>query len=163
MNKLFPLKGRIRILFYTGWNFDRDLFLRSMTILGFLKLGFVIAVAFSFPLVIFPCRTSIHSLIFRKVGCFCCFYINFSKVRVCVLSFKFWILSFGFWILNFEIWVGFELGLIWGWVFFELVLRFEFELNAVELKLFLCLDLPRNRINRACEWLHASNKVNIFY
>jgi len=32
----------------------------------FLKLGFVISVAVSFPLVIFPTRTSIHSLIFRK-------------------------------------------------------------------------------------------------
>jgi hypothetical protein len=33
-----------------------------------MKLGFVISVAVSFPLVIFPCRTSIHSLLFRKVG-----------------------------------------------------------------------------------------------
>ncbi len=32
-----------------------------------MKLGFVISVAVSFPLVIFPCRTSIHSLLFRKV------------------------------------------------------------------------------------------------
>ena len=31
------------------------------------KFGFVLSVAVSFPLVIFPCRTSIHSLIFRKV------------------------------------------------------------------------------------------------
>lgn len=31
------------------------------------KLGFVLSVAVSFPLVIFPCRTSIHSLLFRKV------------------------------------------------------------------------------------------------
>ncbi len=32
-----------------------------------IKLGFVLSVAVSFPLVIFPCRTSIHSLIFRKI------------------------------------------------------------------------------------------------
>lgn len=31
------------------------------------KLGFVMSVAVSFPLVIFPCRTSIHSLLFAKV------------------------------------------------------------------------------------------------
>lgn len=32
------------------------------------KLGFVMSVAVSFPLVIFPCRTSIHSLLFAKSG-----------------------------------------------------------------------------------------------
>jgi sodium-coupled neutral amino acid transporter 10 len=32
-----------------------------------IKLGFVLSVAVSFPLVVFPCRTSIHSLLFRKV------------------------------------------------------------------------------------------------
>ena len=32
-----------------------------------LKLGFVMSVAVSFPLVIFPCRTSIHSLMFKGV------------------------------------------------------------------------------------------------
>jgi len=30
------------------------------------KLGFVLSVAVSFPLIVFPCRTSIHSLLFRK-------------------------------------------------------------------------------------------------
>lgn len=33
-----------------------------------IKIGFGISVALSFPLVIFPCRTAIHSLIFRKIG-----------------------------------------------------------------------------------------------
>ena len=33
-----------------------------------IKLGFVLSIAVSFPLVIFPCRTAIHSLIFRKVS-----------------------------------------------------------------------------------------------
>ena len=33
-----------------------------------IKLGFVLSVAVSFPLVIFPCRTAIHSLVFRKVS-----------------------------------------------------------------------------------------------
>ena len=36
-----------------------------------IKLGFVLSVAVSFPLVVFPCRTSIHSLIFRKVTFSC--------------------------------------------------------------------------------------------
>ncbi len=34
--------------------------------LQLIKLGFVISVAMSFPLVVFPCRTSIHSMLFRK-------------------------------------------------------------------------------------------------
>lgn len=33
-----------------------------------IKLFFVFAVAMSFPLVIFPCRTSIHSLLYRRIG-----------------------------------------------------------------------------------------------
>lgn len=32
-----------------------------------IKLGFVLSVAFSFPLVIFPCRASLYSLIYHKV------------------------------------------------------------------------------------------------
>ncbi|XP_044734885.1 putative sodium-coupled neutral amino acid transporter 10 isoform X2 [Chrysoperla carnea] len=31
-----------------------------------IKIGFVFSVAFSFPMVIFPCRASLHSLLFRK-------------------------------------------------------------------------------------------------
>lgn len=31
-----------------------------------IKLGFILSIAFSFPLVIFPCRASIHSLIYRE-------------------------------------------------------------------------------------------------
>jgi len=34
--------------------------------LDVVKFGFLTSVAMSFPLVIFPCRTSIHSLLFRK-------------------------------------------------------------------------------------------------
>ena len=33
-----------------------------------IKIGFGISVAMSFPLVIFPCRTAIHSLLFPKPG-----------------------------------------------------------------------------------------------
>ncbi|KAH8370813.1 hypothetical protein KR093_005077, partial [Drosophila rubida] len=32
-----------------------------------IKIGFVLSIAFSFPLVIFPCRASIYSLLYRKV------------------------------------------------------------------------------------------------
>ena len=32
-----------------------------------IKLGFVLSVAVSFPLVVFPCRSSLYSLLFRKV------------------------------------------------------------------------------------------------
>jgi len=36
-----------------------------------IKLGFVFSVAFSFPLVIFPCRASLNSLLFRRVCILC--------------------------------------------------------------------------------------------
>lgn len=35
-----------------------------------IKIGFVLSVAFSFPLVIFPCRASLNSLLFRRVSSF---------------------------------------------------------------------------------------------
>ena len=37
-------------------------------IIRVIKIGFGISVALSFPLVIFPCRTAIHSLLFPKPG-----------------------------------------------------------------------------------------------
>jgi sodium-coupled neutral amino acid transporter 10 len=37
-------------------------------IIQVIKIGFGISVAMSFPLVVFPCRTAIHSLMFRKTG-----------------------------------------------------------------------------------------------
>ncbi|XP_059095002.1 putative sodium-coupled neutral amino acid transporter 10 isoform X2 [Tigriopus californicus] len=38
----------------------------SSVIVESIKIGFVLSVAVSFPLVIFPCRSSLHSLIYRK-------------------------------------------------------------------------------------------------
>lgn len=35
-------------------------------ITNIIKLGFILSIAFSFPLVIFPCRASVHSLIYRQ-------------------------------------------------------------------------------------------------
>lgn len=33
-----------------------------------IKIGFVLSIAFSFPLVIFPCRVSVNSLLYRRVS-----------------------------------------------------------------------------------------------
>lgn len=33
-----------------------------------IMIGFVLSVAFSFPLVIFPCRASLYSLLYRRVS-----------------------------------------------------------------------------------------------
>ena len=41
-----------------------------------IKMGFVLSVAVSFPIVMFPIRTSLHSLLFRKV------HIDYIKVRM---------------------------------------------------------------------------------
>jgi len=54
-NKKLPFSGNILTA------------LPQSSLLQIVKLGFVLSVAVSFPLVVFPCRTSIHSLIYRKV------------------------------------------------------------------------------------------------
>lgn len=49
-----PLGGNILLAF------------RSSLITEIIKIGFVLSVAFSFPLVIFPCRASIYSLLYKS-------------------------------------------------------------------------------------------------
>lgn len=44
-----------------------------------MKLGFVLSLAFSFPLVIFPCRASLYSLIYKRV-------IIFQNVSKCLIT-----------------------------------------------------------------------------
>lgn len=46
-----------------------------------MKIGFVLSVAFSFPLVIFPCRASLNSLLFKKVPTPICTYISFKNMK----------------------------------------------------------------------------------
>lgn len=41
-----------------------------------IKIGFVLSVAFSFPLVIFPCRASLYSLLFKGVIKQIIFFLN---------------------------------------------------------------------------------------
>lgn len=46
-----------------------------------IKMGFVISVAFSFPLVIFPCRASIYSLLYKRGNCDTTGYIPESRFK----------------------------------------------------------------------------------
>lgn len=43
-----------------------------------IKIGFVLSIAFSFPLVIFPCRVSVNSLLYRRVSCVGSGFITWS-------------------------------------------------------------------------------------
>ena len=51
---------------YTDFGGDILTSFSHTTFIQTIKLGFCISVALSFPLVMFPCRTSVHSLLFRK-------------------------------------------------------------------------------------------------
>ncbi|XP_036332005.1 putative sodium-coupled neutral amino acid transporter 10 isoform X1 [Rhagoletis pomonella] len=54
-----------------------------------IKIGFVLSVAFSFPLVIFPCRASIYSLLYRKGHTDNTAYIpetRFKVITICLVS-----------------------------------------------------------------------------
>lgn len=57
-----------------------------------MKIGFVLSVACSFPLVIFPCRASLYSLLFKKVithNYFSPFFISITLIKffrgICIL------------------------------------------------------------------------------
>lgn len=41
---------------------------KPSVISNILKIGFVFSIVFSFPLVIFPCRASLYSLLFKEVS-----------------------------------------------------------------------------------------------
>lgn len=51
-----------------------------------IKIGFVVSVAFSFPLVIFPCRASLYSLLYQRVSYF---VVNFYDFRIYIFCFYF--------------------------------------------------------------------------
>lgn len=53
-----------------------------------MKIGFVLSVAFSFPLVIFPCRASLYSLLFKKG------YTPYEGASNYIPEFKFKLLTF---------------------------------------------------------------------
>lgn len=74
-----------------------------------IKLGFVLSVAVSFPLVIFPCRASLHSLLFRRVIYFFYALLKFLVIKLLfriLITTMYWI-SWSTYLWNFGIWFWF--------------------------------------------------------
>lgn len=70
---VYILVGLFGYLAYSGQQFSGNILLNfsSSLVSEIIKLGFVLSVAFSFPLVIFPCRASLYSLIYHRVSDLC--------------------------------------------------------------------------------------------
>jgi len=47
-----------------------------------IKMGFVLSVAVSFPLAIFPCRASLFSLLFKRVNLIISFLCTMDVMRI---------------------------------------------------------------------------------
>lgn len=71
-----------------------------------IKIGFVISVAFSFPLVIFPCRASLYSLLYRHGHMESNQYIPETRFRAITVSLVFSSLLVGLWIPSIELVIG---------------------------------------------------------
>lgn len=67
---VYILVGVFGYVAYSGQQFSGNILLSFSPSLvsEIIKLGFVLSVAFSFPLVIFPCRASLYSMIYHRVS-----------------------------------------------------------------------------------------------
>ncbi|TDG51624.1 hypothetical protein AWZ03_002084 [Drosophila navojoa] len=71
-----------------------------------IKIGFVLSIAFSFPLVIFPCRASIYSLLYKKGHMESSNYIPEQRFRVITLFIVFFSLCVALVIPSVELIIG---------------------------------------------------------
>ncbi|KAH8413743.1 hypothetical protein KR222_006178 [Zaprionus bogoriensis] len=72
---------------YCTHSFSGNILVNLSTSFGsdIIKIGFVLSIAFSFPLVIFPCRASIYSLLYRKGHTEASSYIPERRFRLITL------------------------------------------------------------------------------
>ena len=67
---VYILVGFFGYVAFSGQQFSGNILLNFSTSLvsDVIKTAFVLSIAFSFPLVIFPCRASLYSLLYRRVS-----------------------------------------------------------------------------------------------
>lgn len=70
---VYILVGLFGYIAFSGQPFSGNILLSfsSSFISEVIKLGFLLTVAFSFPLLIFPCRASLYSLLYHRVSYGC--------------------------------------------------------------------------------------------
>ncbi|EAT47780.1 AAEL001114-PA [Aedes aegypti] len=71
-----------------------------------IKIGFVLSVAFSFPLAIFPCRVSLYSLLYKKTHSDAHMYIPESKFRPLTVAIVCTALVLGWMVPSIEVVIG---------------------------------------------------------
>lgn len=71
-----------------------------------IKIGFVLSVAFSFPLAIFPCRVSLYSLLYKKAHSDAHYYIPESKFRPLTVAIVCAALVLGWMVPSIEVVIG---------------------------------------------------------
>ncbi|XP_055549455.1 putative sodium-coupled neutral amino acid transporter 10 [Wyeomyia smithii] len=71
-----------------------------------IKIGFVLSVAFSFPLAIFPCRVSLYSLLYKRAYSDTHYYIPESKFRPLTLAIVGAALCLGLMVPSIEVVIG---------------------------------------------------------
>lgn len=72
-----------------------------------IKIGFVLSVAFSFPLIIFPCRVSLYSLLYRRGHADVAHYIPEHRFKLITISLVSLALLVGLLVPSIELIIGF--------------------------------------------------------
>ncbi|XP_055637472.1 putative sodium-coupled neutral amino acid transporter 10 [Toxorhynchites rutilus septentrionalis] len=80
---IYSLIGFFGYVAFNGHHFSGNILVNFSPsfVSDIIKIGFVLSVAFSFPLAIFPCRVSLYSLLYKRSHSDTHFYIPESKFR----------------------------------------------------------------------------------
>ncbi|XP_058825858.1 putative sodium-coupled neutral amino acid transporter 10 [Topomyia yanbarensis] len=105
---IYALIGFFGYVAYSGLRFSGNILINFSPsfVSDIIKIGFVLSVAFSFPLAIFPCRVSLYSLLYKRAYSDTHYYIPESKFRPLTLAIVTVALCLGFIVPSIEVVIG---------------------------------------------------------
>lgn len=105
---IYGLIGFFGYVAFNGHHFSGNILVNFSPsyVSDIIKIGFVLSVAFSFPLAIFPCRVSLYSLLYKKAHSDAHYYIPESKFRPLTIAIVCAALVLGWMVPSIEVVIG---------------------------------------------------------
>nr|XP_019526123.2 putative sodium-coupled neutral amino acid transporter 10 [Aedes albopictus] len=105
---IYALIGFFGYVAFNGHQFSGNILVNFSPsyVSDIIKIGFVLSVAFSFPLAIFPCRVSLYSLLYKKTHSDAHMYIPESKFRPLTVAIVCTALVLGWMVPSIEVVIG---------------------------------------------------------